>query len=97
MRTNNKFGRKFKTFFAKIGKGKGELVWTAIARQITTIIWSILKHTSPYHEEGYNNKSYKNAKKLIREKTIEEIVKYINTKNYKITVFDTIKVVYLIE
>ena len=97
MRTNNKFGRKFKTLFAKKGKGKGKLVWTAIARHIATVIWSILKHKTPYHEEGFSKKSYKNAKKLIREKTIEEIARYFNTRNYRILVFDTIKGVYLIE
>ena len=97
MRTNNKFGRKFKILFAKKGKGKGKLVWTAIARYIATVIWSILKLKTTYHEEGFIKKSYKNDKKLIHEKTIEEIARYFNTRNYKITVFDTIKGVYLIE
>ena len=97
MRTNNKFGRKFKSLFAKKGKGKGKLVWTAIARHISTVIWSILKNKTPYHENDFEKKSYKIAKRIIREKTIEEIVKYFNTRNYKFSVFDTLKGVYLIE
>ena len=97
MRTNNKFGRKFKSLFSRKGKGKGKLVWTAIARYIATVIWSILKYKTPYHEEGFYKKSYKKAKEIIREKTLEEIVKYFNTRNYKLTVFDTTKGVYLFE
>ena len=97
MRTNNKFGRKFKYLFAKKGKGKGKLVWTAIARHISTVIWAILKNKIPYHEEGFYKKSYKKAKKIITEKTIEEIVSYFNTRNYKLRVFDSKNGVYLFE
>jgi transposase len=97
MRTTNKFGRKFKALYAKKGKGKGKLVWTAIARHIATVIWSVLKHKNPYHEDDFHKRSYKTAKRIIREKTIEEIVNYFSTRNYKITIFDTTKGVYLFE
>ena len=88
MSPKQRLGRKAKILFKRKGKGKGKIVWTAIARNLAEICFSILRSKQSYKEENFNKRSYKKAKKIINTKTIREIAEQLRDRNYDVFIKD---------
>ena len=88
MSPKQRLGRKAKILFKRKGKGKGKIVWTAIARNLAEICFSILRSKQSCKEEKFNKRSYKKAKKIINTKTIREIAEQLRDRNYDVFIKD---------
>ncbi len=88
MSSKQRLGRKAKILFNRKGKGKGKIVWTAIARNLAEICFSILRSKQSYKEDHFNKRSYKKAKRIIQTKTIREIAEQLRDRNYDVFIKD---------
>ncbi|MFX0091470.1 MAG: IS110 family transposase [Candidatus Hodarchaeota archaeon] len=88
MKRETQLGQKFEQLYRRKGKGKGKIVWVALARHIATIIWVLLTRKEAYKEERFVKKSYRQARKKLEQKTIQAIAQELRKKNYWMTVYN---------
>ena len=88
MSTKQSLGRKAKLLFERKGKGKGKIVWTALARCLAEISFIILRSKRPYEEPGYSKRAVKKAKRILNTQTVHEIAKELRNRNYQVVIKD---------
>ncbi len=88
MSPKQNLGRKARVLFARKGRGKGKMVWTAIARKLAEIVYAILHSKKSYEEEHFHKRPYRKAKNILNTKTIREIAKQLRDRNYDVFIKD---------
>ncbi|MFV2015373.1 MAG: IS110 family transposase, partial [Candidatus Heimdallarchaeota archaeon] len=82
MQKDSSLGKRFSRLYKRKGKGKGKIVWIAIARQITRLIYTLLSRKEKYKDYGYRTKPWRLARKKLERMTIQEISNELKMKNY---------------
>jgi transposase len=88
MSPKQRLGRKARILFDRKGKGKGKIVWTAIARKLAEISYAILRSKKTYEEEKFYKKTYKKVKTILNTKTVREIANQLRDRNYDVFIKD---------
>ncbi len=88
MSPKQRLGRKAKLLFARKGKGKGKMVWTAIGRNLAEITYIILRSKQSYKEEKFQKRTYKKVKTILNTKSVREIAEQLRDRNYDVFIKD---------